>query len=377
MAAKKGSEMLSILEGIEISVGNKKKPKLTTWTDREMCDMFTYGLPALDSASNCGGSPRGRVIEIYGPESCGKSYTALKMIAAFQAAGENVCLIDVEHSFWGPWAAQQGVDINKLVYGQNFTSGEQAMDYAKEVCKTGKFALVVIDSIAALLPKAESESEFTDNARVGAHAAMMSRTLRVVQDEASKTDTTLVCINQTRTKIGGYGDPEETPGGKALKFYATHRISLRRVGIEKGKVDGTEKPIGIRTKVKFVKNKTGQPFGEDEFVIYFAAGSNTPIVQLVNLAIRLKVVGGRKASEEDEDIKHYHWKVDGDLVDTGCGSAADLAEWFEAQDLVLDVLNMVEAKAKEKVVEVPEEVTAIRTSLVQKKVDPEAEEKAE
>ena len=366
--AKKGSEMLEILKGIELAAGNgKKKAKLTMWTEKEVGDIVSYGLPGIDAASACGGHPKGKIIEIYGPESSGKSFAALKMIAAYQAAGMNAALVDVEHSFWGPWAAQHGVDISKLIYGQDFISGEQAMKYAQLCCESKSFGLVVIDSIAALMPQSEIDSDMDDKARVGSHAAMMSRCLKKLQDVASKTDTTILCINQIRMKIGGYGNPEDTPGGKALKFYAAQRISLRRMGIEIGKVDGVNKPIGIRTKVKFEKNRIGQPFGEDEFVIFFVPGFNTPVVQLVNLAIRLKVVPPRKASDDDDDKKTYHWKVDGELEDTKCSSAADLAEWFEANDSVIELLDLVVAKAAKanesgKEVVVPDEVLAIRTA---------------
>jgi recombination protein RecA len=377
MAGKK-SDVVDILKDIESSLGNSKKPKLTLWTERSQGDIMTYGVSGVDNASNCAGHVRGGVIEVYGAESCGKSWLALQVMAAYQKAGELAALIDVEHSFWGPWAAQQGVDISKLIYGQDFTCGEQAMNYAKALCETGKFGIVVIDSIAALMPRSEVEANLDDPARVGAHAAMMSRCLRAVQDAASKTKTTLLCINQVRNKIGGYGNPEETPGGKALKFYAAQRIELRRVNVEKSKVDGKDVAIGVRTKVTFIKNKVGQPFGTDEFMIFFSPDSNTPVLQLVNIALKLRVISTRKASEEDEDIKTYHWKVGDDMEDTKCSSAADLAEWFVANDLVLEVLDLVEAKNKEakekgKDVEIPEEVLMLRSNLKQVPAEDNAE----
>ena len=370
MASKKAADMLEILQGVESSAGNKKKAKLSFWNDKEMGSIVSFGIPSVDTASNIGGHKRGDIIEIFGPESSGKSYTAYKMMAQYQAQGLNVALLDVEHAFWGPWVAKAGVNLAKVVYGQDFESGEQTMLYAQKMAESGAFGIIVIDSIAALLPQSEANSSLDENARVGAHAAMMSRCLRTLMGVMSRTETTLVCINQTRVKIGVmFGNPEDTPGGKALKFYAGMRIGLQFIGKEMAKVDGVDKPVGIRTKVKFIKNKVGQPFGEDEMVIYHVEGINTPMVQLVNLAIRLRVVPGRKAFDEDNsdkklaEKKTYVWKdSDGDPQDTSCTTASDLADWFEANDLVPTVVDMVIAKAKIKGVEVPPEVLLLKAS---------------
>lgn len=361
--AKKGAEMLEILKGIESAVGNKKKPRLMLGTDVKEETLVSFGIPSIDSASNAGGHPRGEVIEVFGPESSGKSYASYKLIAAYQAMGLNACLLDIENAYWPSWVAKAGVDLGKLAIGQDFESGEQAMMYAQKAAESKAFGIIVIDSIAALLPQSEADSTLDANARVGAHAAMMSRCLRLLKGVMSRTNTTLICVNQTRTKIGVmFGNPEDTPGGKALKFYAGMRIGLQFIGKEMSKVDGVDKPVGIRTKVKFIKNKVGQPFGEDEFVIYHVEGINTPMVQLTNLAIRLRIVPGRKAfDEDDKDKKTFYWKdVDGDVEDTGCTTAADLAEWFEANDHVSKVLEMVIVKAKEKGTDVPEEVLALK-----------------
>ena len=364
--AKKGSDILSILQGIEDAVGNKsKKPKLTLYNGREQVDIVSFGVPGVDAASNAGGHARGKVVEIFGPESCGKTTLALKTIAAYQAAKSLAALIDVEHSFWGPWAAQQGVDVGNLVYGQDFTCGEQALMYGMEICRSGKFGVVVVDSIAALMPRAEVEADFDETMRMGAHAAMMSTCIKQLQDAASKTGTTLICTNQIRNKLGVvFGNPEDTPGGKALKFYASQRLNLRRINVEMGKgADGVARPIGIRTHVKFEKNRVGMPFGEDEFVIYFSPESNTPKIQLVNFAIKLKMLP-RKAwnDKKDKDDKHYFWNVGDELVDTECKSASDLVEWFDMEGKVLELLDKVEAKAKEREMLVPEEILAVRTA---------------
>lgn len=379
MAAKKGAEMKELLAGVEVAIGNKKKPRLSYWNDKEMGTIVPFGIPSVDTASNVAGHPRGCIVEIYGPESSGKSYTAYKMIAAYQAAGMNAALLDVEHALWGPWVAKAGVNLDKLIYGQDFESGEQTMLYAEKLAETGAFGIIVIDSIAALLPQSEANASLDDSARVGAHAAMMSRCLRKLNGVMSRTETTLVCLNQTRTKIGVmFGNPETTPGGLALKFYAGMRLGLQFIGKEMAKVDGVDKPVGIRVKVRFIKNKVGQPFGEDEFVIYHVEGINTPMVQLVNLAIRLRVVPGRKAFNEDKpDKKTYYWKdEDGSVIDTLSTTASDLAEWFEAEGMVAKVVDMVVDKAKTKTIEVPPEVLLLKTATpVEVDVD-EAPEKA-
>lgn len=361
MATKK-SDILELLKGVEAAVGNKKKPRLFLGNQLSDATIIPFGIPSIDAASNAGGHPRGIIIEIYGPESSGKSYAAYKMIASYQSLGLNCCLLDVEGAYWPSWIASAGVDITKLVIGQTFDSGEQAMMYAEKLAETKAFGLIVVDSIAALLPQNEAKADMDDSAKVGAHAAMMSRCLRKLQGVTQKTDTTMLCINQTRSKIGVmFGNPETTPGGAALKFYAGMRIGLQRIGIEKAKVDGIEGPIGIRTKCRFEKNKVGQPFGTDEFVIYHIEGVNTPMVQLVNLAIRLKVVPGRRAfNEDDPDKKTFIWKDgEGEANDTECATASDLAEWFEANQMVPKVVAMIVAKAKGKDVEVPPEVVAL------------------
>jgi len=361
MAAKK-SDILDLLKGVEVSVGNKKKPRLVMGNQLSDAVIVPFGIPSIDAASNAGGHPRGVIIELFGPESSGKSYAAYKMIASYQALGLNAALLDAEGAYWPSWVASAGVDITKLVIGQTFDSGEQTMMYAEKLAETKAFGIIVIDSIAALLPQNEAKSDLDGKTLMGVHAAMMSRCLRKISGVMAKTDTTLVCINQTRNKIGVmFGNPEVTSGGNALKFYAGMRIGLQHIGIEKGKADGVEGPIGIRTRVKFIKNKIGQPFGTDEFCIYHVEGLDTPMVKLVNLALRLRVGAGRKAFDDsDPDKKTFAWKdKDGDIVDTECSTASDLSEWFEANDMVKEVVKMVIEKAKAKNVEIPPEVIAL------------------
>lgn len=369
MATKKGSELKDIMAGIEAAVGNvgaKKRPRLSMGNEIVDADIVSFGIPSVDAASNIGGVPRGVIVEIFGPEGSGKSYTCYRTIASFQAAGLNAMLLDVENAFYDDWVARAGVDTSKLVVGRDFESGEQALMYAEAAAKTKKFGVIVVDSVAALLPQSEADSSLDDNARVGAHAAMMSRCLRKLQGVMAQTDTLLLFTNQTRTKIGVmFGNPEDTPGGKALKFYAGMRLGLQFIGKEMAKQDGADKPVGIRTKIKFIKNKCGQPFGEDEFVIYSVEGINTPLVQLVNLAIRLRIVGRKAFDEDDPKKKTFSYKnADGDVEDTGCVTASDLAEWFEAQEVIPTVVAAVIAKGKDKGVDIPEEVKTLAAPAV-------------
>lgn len=364
MATKNTFDMQACLDGVEAQVGNKKKSRLRLANAVISDEIISFGIPAIDTASNAGGYPRGEIIEIFGPESSGKSYTSYRAIASAQNQGMNACLIDIEYAFWPEWVAKAGVDLNKLVIGRDFESGEQAFLYVEKLAESNAFGIIVIDSIAALLPKVEFTGAMDDNARVGAHAAMMSRCLRKLKGVMSRTHTTLICLNQTRNKIGVmFGNPEDTPGGKALKFYAGMRIGLQFIGKEMGKIDGVEKPIGIRTKVKLVKNKIGQPFGEDEFVIYHVEGVNTPMAQLVNLAIRLRLAPRKSFDEDDPKAKTFAWKHDsGEVEDTTCKNASELSEWFEANNLVVNVVEKVIEKAKLKEIDVPDEVVALRTT---------------
>jgi recombination protein RecA len=366
MATKKEAEkefdMQAVLDGIELQAGNKKKPRLKLANTVVADDIVSFGLPAIDAASNAMGHPRGEIMEIFGPESSGKSYTSYKLMSAYQSLGLHACLIDIEYAFWPSWVAKAGVDLSRLVVGRDFESGEQAFLYAQKIAESKQFGIIVIDSIAALLPQSEATASLDQNARVGAHAAMMSRCLRQLKVVCSKSKTTLVCLNQTRTKIGVmFGNPEDTPGGKALKFYSGMRIGLQFMGKEMGKIDGVDKPIGIRTKVKFVKNKIGQPFGEDEFVIYHVDGVNTPMAQMVNLAIRLRIINRKAFDDDDPKAKTFAWKhASGEVEDTTCTTASDLADWFDANDLVKTVVEKIEEKAKDKNVDIPAEVLELK-----------------
>lgn len=253
--------------------------------DRSMdVETISTGSLSLDIALGVGGLPMGRIVEIYGPESSGKTTLTLQVIAAAQRKGKTCAFIDAEHALDPIYAKKLGVDIDNLLCSQPDT-GEQALEICDALARSGAVDVIIVDSVAALTPKAEIEGEIGDS-HMGLAARMMSQAMRKLAGNLKQSSTLLIFINQIRMKIGVmFGNPETTTGGNALKFYASVRLDIRRIGAIK---DGDE-VVGSETRVKVVKNKVAAPFKQAEFQIMYGEGINT-FGELVDLGVKHKLI---------------------------------------------------------------------------------------
>jgi recombination protein RecA len=274
---------------------------------REEIGAISTNCISLDAAIGVGGFPRGRIIEVYGPESSGKTTLALQVVAQAQKLGGVAAYIDAEHAMDPDYAEKLGVSIDDLLISQP-DSGEQALDIAETLVRSASIDVIVVDSVAALVPRAEIDGEMGDS-HMGLQARLMSQALRKLTSTISTTNTCFIFINQLRDKIGVFfGSPETTTGGKALKFYASVRIDIRRIGsIKEG-----DKMVGNRTKVKIVKNKVAPPFHECEFDIMYGEGISRE-GDLLDLAVNNNIVeksgawfsySGERLGQGRENVKN-------------------------------------------------------------------------
>ncbi len=350
--SNQNTEKMKALEAalgqIEKQFGKGSVMKLGDVTAMEI-EAIPTGALSLDIALGIGGIPRGRIVEVYGPESSGKTTLALHMIAEAQKMGGEAAFIDAEHALDPVYAKHLGVDIDNLIVSQPDT-GEQALEIAEALVRSGALDIIVVDSVAALVPKAEIDGDMGDS-HVGLQARLMSQALRKLAGVINKSKCVIVFINQLREKVGVmFGNPETTPGGRALKFYASVRLDIRR--IEAIKQEG--EVVGNRTRVKVVKNKVAPPFREAEFDIIYGKGISKE-GNLLDIAVNLEII----------DKSGSWFSYNGDRIGQGRENA---------KSYLMDnpkIAEEVEAKIRDNY------ATAFEKSLGDEEVDPEQEKEPE
>ena len=340
---KTSKDLDAVISNIEKLMGNKGTPIIYKAKENAVSQVISFDYPDIDAASNCGGIPRGKMVEIYGAESGGKSFLSLKLIASAQKKGLTCCLVDAEQSFDAKWAKKHGVDTDNLYLINEPMSAEKTLDYVIQLCKSGSFGVVVVDSTAALVPMKELEGSICDQ-DFALLARAMSKACRQIVQHCGSNDTICVFLNQIREKMGVmFGDPETTPGGRALKFYSHVRIKVtpgRKVKVKEGNRD---RVIARSSWVQFVKNKTASPYGQCTIEIVFDEIAMNPVVKLCNEAKNYKVIS----------LREGEFKLNKDLmgtkknVDTGCKTLVELADHLVKNDLVIKICEACVEAAKE------------------------------
>jgi recombination protein RecA len=358
---KKPSPIEIAIANMTKHMGDKKEdPVIYRYGDKKgsfvQYGSISFGLSEVDKASNCGGVPRGKVIEIFGPESGGKSYLSLKLMASAQKLKLNALLVDAENSFDPMWAAKRGVNVDDLYLINEPMTAEKTLDYVYAVCKSGQFGLVVVDSTAALVPKVQLEGS-TEDQNYALLARAMSNSLSKIVQACGTTKTTCVFLNQIREKMNVmFGDNETTPGGRALKFYSHQRIRVIPSTLIK---DENDVVIARKSYVKFVKNKVAAPFGECQTEIVFNEVAFNSVVRLCNLARIYGVITTYKGEYRLDKVVMETAKN----VETGCMKIVDLADYLVKEGLVAKILLATieehDIKPNEKVKNIPDEVLAM------------------
>lgn len=313
------------------------------------------GILPLDIAVGVWGMPRGRVIEVYGPESSGKTTVALHVLAEAQKNGGSAAFIDAEHALDALYAKNLGVNLDELLVSQP-SSGEEALEVAQMLISSGAIDVVVVDSVAALVPRAEIEGEMGDS-HVGLHARLMSQALRKLTSMVHRTRTLVIFINQIREKIGGYGNPEVTTGGRALKFYSSLRLEVKRID----NIKSSEQAIGNRVRIKVTKNKVAPPFKQVEVELYFGKGFCKE-ASLIDLGVKYKVIEKSGAWYSFGEARLGQGR---DNVRQALQETPDLRAQIEAR------VKEAASVKKDNVVELPARDEAKEQSPMEAEVEPE------
>ena len=335
----KRNSMEAAILNIEKSLGHKGETRINKLGDMDLLnadvEVIPFGIKEIDEASGCGGVPKGKLVEIFGPESGGKSYLSLRLIASAQRQGIKCCLVDAEQALDAKWAAKHGVDVQELYVINAAMSAEDTLDYVYELCKSGAFGLVVIDSTAALIPQKECDGSIGDQ-DYALLARVMSKACKKVTQACGTTKCSCIFINQIREKMGVmFGDPTTTPGGRSLKFYSSQRIKVAPGAIRRIKEGEDDVPVGRKSYVTFVKNKVGTPYGKCEIEIVFQAAMLHPTVMFCSLAKNNKLISIRNG---EFYVKKSITNTPKNL-NTETSTMVDLADYLVRSNLVLDILE--------------------------------------